>query len=213
MEVLKTKVALQEFVSNCRANNKSIGLVPTMGALHQGHISLVNKALAENDVVICSIYVNPTQFNNADDLNKYPRTLEHDLALLKKVNCTAVFNPETSDLYPNGVNADDFNFGSLVTVMEGKFRPGHFKGMATVVKRLLLACTPDRAYFGEKDFQQLIVIRELVRQEKLPVQIIGCPIARELDGLAMSSRNIRLNVQQRHAAPVIFESLNELKKR
>lgn len=213
MQVFNTNAALKKFIADCRANNKSIGFVPTMGALHAGHISLINRALDENDIVVCSIYVNPTQFNNPDDLENYPRTLETDIALLEKAKCSVVFNPETSELYPEEVVADNFDFEYLESIMEGKFRPGHFKGMATIVKRLLLAVQPDKAYFGEKDFQQLAIINDLVRREKIPVEIIGCPIVREIDGLAMSSRNVRLNAPQRHAAAGIYEALNELKER
>lgn len=213
MQVFTKNKALQDFITNCKAANLSIGFVPTMGALHQGHISLITNALAHNDVVVCSIYVNPTQFNNQADLHNYPRTQEQDLALLEKAKCTAVYIPETADLYPDEVKSDDISFGDLENVMEGKYRPGHFKGMATVVKRLFLAIKPTRAYFGEKDYQQLAIIKLLVEREKLPIEIVGCPIVRELDGLALSSRNTRLNVQQRHAAPAIFRALNLLKSR
>lgn len=213
MHVFNTNIALKEFVAECRAKQQSIGFVPTMGALHLGHMSLINRALEENDVVICSIYVNPTQFNNQADLSNYPRSLETDIALLQKSKCTAVFSPNTTELYPDEVKSDEFDFGNLESTMEGKYRPGHFKGMATVVKKLLLAVNADRAYFGEKDFQQLVIIKELVRREKMPVVIIGCPIVREMDGLAMSSRNVRLNAPQRHAASGIYQALIELKER
>ena len=212
MQVFSTQRELRNYLEPLAAQGKSVGFVPTMGALHQGHISLIKRAKSENDIVVCSIFINPTQFNNADDLAKYPRVKDQDLALLGQFDCQVVYTPEVEDIYPNGTIADSFDFGLLESVMEGKYRPGHFKGVATVVNRLFNAVKPTRAYFGEKDFQQLAIIRALVKMKKLPIDIIGCPTSREADGLAMSSRNLRLTLQQRHAAPAIYESLINLKE-
>lgn len=178
-----------------------------MGALHEGHLELVRMARAENDVVICSIFVNPIQFNNSADLEKYPRTLDEDLEKLRGEGCDLAFIPTVGEMYPDDPD-EDFDFGRLEKVLEGEFRPGHFKGVAVVVKRLFNIVKPHRAYFGEKDFQQLQVIRKLVETESLPVTIVPCPIVREPDGLAMSSRNMRLDPQSRGKAPFIFRTLN-----
>lgn len=189
-----------------RCEGKSIALVPTMGALHAGHASLVERAVLENDVVVVSIFVNPTQFNDKNDLNNYPRTLEADCVLLERVGVTVVFAPAVEEMYP----AEDtrvFSFAPLDTVMEGACRPGHFNGVAQIVSKLFYAVEPDRAYFGEKDFQQLAIIREMVRQLSLDVEIIGCPIVREPDGLAMSSRNTLLSADERERALVISRTL------
>jgi len=195
-----------QLVRNQSSKGIGIGFVPTMGALHDGHISLINKAKADNDFVVCSIFVNPAQFNNKNDLLNYPRSIGADREMLSKAGCDLVFIPTESEIYPT---ASDFeaDFGNLETVMEGKFRPGHFKGVAKVVARLFEIILPDKAYFGEKDFQQLTVIRELIRKMELKIEIIGCPTLREADGLAMSSRNIHLTAEERNAAPVIFEVL------
>jgi len=197
---------LQRALSEERSAGKSIGFVPTMGALHQGHLELVRRSVLENGVSVVSIFVNPTQFNDANDLLKYPRTLEADCDLLRTVNCSYVFAPEVEEIYPEP-DTRQFDFGGLATVMEGRFRPGHFNGVAQVVSRLFDIVKPDRAYFGEKDFQQLAVVRELVRQLDLNLQIIGCPIVREKDGLAMSSRNRRLNENQLEQAVIISQTL------
>jgi pantoate--beta-alanine ligase len=212
MHTYTTQTALRQKITELLKVNKTIGFVPTMGALHSGHLSLVKKALAENDVVICSVFVNPTQFNSQTDLLAYPRVPEQDAKLLAQAGCHILYMPEASDLYPEGLQSEFFDFGPLGEVMEGKYRPGHFAGMATVVKRLFNAVTPTRAYFGEKDFQQLAIIRQLVKKENLPIEVVGCSIAREADGLAMSSRNLRLNAPQRVAASVIYESLQQLKE-
>lgn len=212
MHIFKTQAELKQLLSSQPYTGKSIGFVPTMGALHKGHLSLVERAMAENDLVVSSIFVNPTQFNNTDDLAKYPRMPEQDLALLEKLGCHIAYLPAVSDLYPNGPEVESFDFGELENVMEGKHRPGHFQGMATVVKRLLLAVQPAQAYFGKKDYQQWLIVKRLAELEKINTQIVGCPIEREADGLAMSSRNLRLTPQQRHAAPVIFEALTQLKE-
>lgn len=212
MQVISTQQELRKSLTALKQAGNEIGFVPTMGALHHGHISLITKARNENDVVVCSIFVNPTQFNNADDLAKYPRLTDQDLALLSQNSCDFVYLPEVEDLYPDGATAETFDFGNLEQVMEGKHRPGHFQGVATVVKRLFAAVQPNRAYFGEKDYQQLAVIRTLVKMENLAIEVIGCATEREADGLAMSSRNLRLTPQQRHAAPAIYESLINLKE-
>ena len=189
-------------------NLKKIGFVPTMGALHQGHLSLVSQALKQNDCVVVSIFVNPTQFDNEGDLVKYPRTLDKDVALLKTLQGTIfIYAPEVKELYNNNVQSKSFNFGPIANEMEGKHRKGHFDGVGTVVSLLLKAVQPTNAYFGEKDFQQLQIVKKLVELEKLPVRIVGCPIIRETNGLAMSSRNKRLSPQQLEAATIIHKSL------
>lgn len=194
-----------------RKDGLSIGFVPTMGALHEGHISLIQCARAENDVVVCSIFVNPIQFNNPEDLKKYPITLERDLEMLEEAGCHLVFAPNAEEMYPEPVK-EHFDFGSLETVMEGQFRAGHFNGVAVVVKKLFEIIEPDRAYFGEKDFQQLAIVKQLVKDFEIPVQIIPCPIIREDDGLAMSSRNRRLTELDRVQAPFIHQTLSEAKE-
>ncbi|MDR4987561.1 MAG: pantoate--beta-alanine ligase [Bacteroidales bacterium] len=185
---------------------KSIGFVPTMGALHQGHLALVEQARKENDLVVCSIFVNPIQFNRPEDLATYPRTLDEDLKLLETVRCDAVFCPEVQEMYPHP-EQKNYDFGTLDKVMEGKYRQGHFNGVAVVVSKLFGIVSPDRAYFGRKDFQQLQVIRALVVMEGLDVEIIACPTVREEDGLAMSSRNRRLSASQRSEASTIYRAL------
>ncbi len=183
-----------------------IGFVPTMGALHAGHISLVKQAISETQVVVVSIFVNPTQFNDKSDLEKYPRNLEADLKLLEKTGCQIVFAPKTEEIYPEP-DTRKFEFGELETVMEGKHRPGHFNGVAQVVSKLFEIVKPDKAYFGLKDFQQLAIIKEMVTQLNLPVEIVPCAIVREESGLAMSSRNELLSAEERINAAVISESL------
>ena len=181
-----------------------------MGALHQGHLSLVENSVKECDLTVVSIFVNPTQFNNPDDLKKYPRTLEADLELLKAFKVDVVFNPEADEMYPEE-DTRKFNFGALESVMEGAHRPGHFNGVAQIVSKLFDAVKPDKAYFGEKDFQQLAIIKAMVRDYRYPVEIVPCPIIREEDGLAMSSRNVRLNKEQRSSAVNISKALFETK--
>ena len=192
-------------------NGTLIGFVPTMGALHEGHLSLVEKAKKENDIVVVSIFVNPTQFDNADDLTNYPKTLEKDLSLLKAANCDIVFTPTPEEIYADNIQSQSFDFDGLEFQMEGKFRAGHFNGVGTIVERLFKVVKPHKAYFGEKDFQQIQIIRKMVQKRKLTVQIISCPIHREKDGLAMSSRNTRLTTAQRAAAPFIYETLKKAK--
>lgn len=190
---------------------KSIGFVPTMGALHQGHMSLIQTALNETNLVVCSVFVNPTQFNNPNDLKAYPRTLDKDSSELEQNGCHILFAPSISEVYPNtlDVSTVDVNFGSLTQVMEARFRPGHFNGVIAVVRRLFEIVKPNRAYFGEKDFQQLCIVRQLTQNEGLGIEIVGCPIIREADGLAMSSRNMNLSEIERKAAASIPKLLAE----
>jgi len=189
----------------------SIGFVPTMGALHKGHLSLIKQAKKENDIVVVSIFVNPTQFNKQEDLINYPKTIDTDLSLLKSVYCDLVFTPTAEEIYSNNIQSQVFDFDGLEQQMEGKFRDGHFNGVGTIVKRLFQIVTPNKAYFGEKDFQQLQIIRKLVQKNQMPVKIIGCDIYRENDGLAMSSRNSRLLEEHRNASPFIYQTLKKAK--
>ncbi len=194
--------------------DQTLGLVPTMGALHQGHLSLVKKALAENKKVVVSIFVNPTQFDNANDLDKYPRSLESDVQLLNGLsNEIIVFAPSIDDIYDSKVQSKTFDFEGLDQVMEGRFRTGHFEGVGTIVDLLLRTVSPDKAYFGEKDFQQLQVIRKLVEKNDIGVEVIGCPIEREPNGLAMSSRNERLSTELRQKASFIYNTLKTAKQK
>lgn len=201
---------LQSYLSEFKGSSK-IGFVPTMGALHRGHLSLVERAKKENDLVVASIFVNPTQFDRAEDLLKYPKTLESDKQLLNSVGCDVIFVPTVQEMYPEKIASQKFNFAGLDAVMEGKFRLGHFDGVGTVVKRLFDIVKPDNAYFGEKDYQQLMIVKKMVETEKITVNIIGCRISREPDGLAMSSRNKRLTEVQRLEAPLIYKSLQKAK--
>ncbi|MCF6342819.1 MAG: pantoate--beta-alanine ligase [Bacteroidales bacterium] len=193
-----------------RVKGHSIGFVPTMGALHEGHLSLMRRAKKENDLMAVSVFVNPLQFNNPEDLEKYPRNLEADMRLLEAVGCDVLFVPDTQEMYPEE-ETKSYDFGELETVMEGAHRPGHFNGVAVVVKKLFDIVKPRRAYFGEKDFQQLAIIKKLVEKENLAVEIVPCPIVRETDGLAMSSRNARLTPEERAIAPFIFKTLQRAK--
>lgn len=212
MLVFTSTKSIKEHLLSYQKTN-AIGFVPTMGALHQGHLSLISQAQIKNDVVVVSIFVNPTQFNNPDDLLKYPRTIEADLQLLQAVNCDVVFIPSVDELYTNTLKVEQFDFGGIEFEMEGKFRKGHFDGVGTVVKKLFEIIQPNNAYFGEKDFQQLQIVKKLVEITKIPVNIIGCKIYRESDGLAMSSRNVRLNLEQRKAAPFIYQTLLQTKEK
>jgi pantoate--beta-alanine ligase len=207
------KTDLSHHIDVLKANGKTIGFVPTMGALHNGHLSLVNKGLAKNDIVVVSIFVNPTQFDNQEDLVKYPRTLDSDMALLQTVSdeTIIVYAPTVDDIYDDVVTSQSFTFDGLEHEMEGAFRSGHFDGVGTIVKRLLEIVKPNYAYFGEKDFQQLQIIKKLVELHHLPVKIIGCAIHRAEDGLAMSSRNARLTNEHRQIAPFIYKTLNTAK--
>jgi pantoate--beta-alanine ligase len=206
MRIYHRKDDLQKEMAFLKKEGKSIGFVPTMGALHEGHLTLVRQCVSENDICVVSIFVNPTQFNNKEDLEKYPRMLEVDAALLKENGCGFIFAPDEKEIYPEP-DLRIFDFGILDKVMEGRFRPGHFNGVAQVVSKLFDMVQPDKAYFGEKDFQQLVIIRELVRQYNIPVKIIGCPIVREPDGMALSSRNMRLSPEEREKAVLISDTL------
>jgi pantoate--beta-alanine ligase len=211
IKVYKTVEKLKEKLAELRLNNQSIGFVPTMGALHAGHLALVKQSSKENDITVCSIFVNPVQFNNNNDLINYPRNLEKDINILKEEDCAIVFAPSVEEIYPEPAS-ESFNFGNLETVMEGANRPGHFNGVALVVKRLFQIIEPDSAYFGEKDYQQLLIIKELVKKEQLNIKIVPVSIVREEDGLAMSSRNTRLTDNQRKYANKIYNTLLEVKE-
>lgn len=206
MEIIRNTAALRGLVDDARAAGRSIGLVPTMGALHEGHISLVDRARRENDLVVVSVFVNPTQFNNAEDLATYPRTEEADCAKLQAAGVDVAFIPTVDDIYPEP-DTRVFPLGPVAEVMEGAMRPGHFNGVAQIVSKLFAAVKPTRAYFGEKDFQQIAVIRKMVELEGFDLEIVDCPICRHEDGLAMSSRNTRLTPEQREVAPVIHRTL------
>ena len=211
MQIVNTRKELQEIITKWKNEGRVVGFVPTMGALHEGHLSLVKEAGEQSDAVVVSIFVNPTQFNNPDDLKTYPRDIDKDIRMLEELPVELIFVPSVKEMYPEE-DTRQFDFGSLDKVMEGKFRPGHFNGVAQVVSKLFDYVTPDKAFFGEKDFQQLAIIRQMVRDLKMPVDVIGCAIIREPDGLAMSSRNMLLAPEMRKNAPVIaktlFESLN-----
>lgn len=207
MEVIRTVAGLRGRIDALKADGKTIGLVPTMGALHEGHLSLVNRARGENDVVVVSVFVNPTQFNNPDDLRTYPRTEEADCALLEKAGVDFAFIPSVEEVYPEP-DTRQFELGPVAEVMEGAMRPGHFNGVAQVVSKLFAMTTPTRAYFGEKDFQQIAVIRAMTERYGYPVEIVPCPIVREADGLAASSRNRLLTPEHRAAAPAIYEAMS-----
>jgi pantoate--beta-alanine ligase len=211
MEVITTIHAFNVQIAKAKSEGKTIGFVPTMGALHEGHLELMRQAKRENDLLAVSIFVNPIQFNNKEDLKKYPRTLVQDSVLLEQVGCDLLFAPDENEMYPDSVN-DHYEFGKLAEVMEGASRPGHFNGVAIVVRKLLEVVEPDKAYFGEKDFQQLAIIQQLVNILSLPVEIVPCQIVREKDGLAMSSRNMRLTENERFAAPFIYQTLTKAVK-
>ncbi|WP_242156217.1 pantoate--beta-alanine ligase [Aestuariivivens sediminis] len=213
MQVYKEQKQIKAELESFRGEHLSIGFVPTMGALHEGHLALVKEALNQNDKVVVSIFVNPTQFNNAIDLEKYPRTLQDDVALLQTLgeDRVVVYAPTVEDIYGGHIESQQFDFDGLEQEMEGKFRPGHFNGVGTVVKRLFEIVAPHKAYFGKKDFQQLAIIKRLVHKYDIPVQIIGCKIQREPNGLAMSSRNARLTSEQKKAASFIYQTLTTAK--
>ncbi len=210
MEVFEKADTVSKFIDKLKAEGKKIGFVPTMGALHRGHLSLIEAARKDNDIVVASIFVNPTQFNNPNDLKNYPRNLDRDLKLLEDNNCDLVFTPSVSEIYPDeNSKKSEYHFGKIVKVMEGKFRPGHFDGVANVVSRLFKIIKPDNAYFGQKDFQQYILIKTLADKylSDLHIQVHRCPIIREKDGLAMSSRNVLLNPEQRKSSALISKTL------
>ncbi|HUM89737.1 MAG TPA: pantoate--beta-alanine ligase [Prolixibacteraceae bacterium] len=206
MEVVRTIKDLSKIIDDQRINGSRIGFIPTMGALHQGHISLVKRAGEECNFVVVSIFVNPTQFNNKEDLERYPRDLGADVALLEKTSCNIVFAPTAEEMYPEP-DTRAFNFGDIENVMEGVYRPGHFNGVAQIVSKLFDAVRPDNAYFGLKDFQQLAIIKKMVNMMNYPITIVPCAIVREADGLAMSSRNKLLSKEQRENATVISKTL------
>ena len=211
MKVINKTSDLQAIIEQLKNDGKSIGLVPTMGALHKGHLSLVKNSISNNDITVVSIFVNPTQFNNPNDLASYPRTVDKDLELLQTVGCDVVFAPEADDIYSKSETDSrfEFDFEGLDKVMEGKFRPGHFNGVVQIVSKLFDLVRPDRAYFGEKDFQQLAIIRLMTRRYNLPIEIVPCPIVREDSGLALSSRNSLLKDNEKQVAQHIYAVLNE----
>jgi pantoate--beta-alanine ligase len=208
MLIFKKIAELQEFLSEIKARHKSVGFVPTMGALHQGHLSLIATSKQQCDVTICSIFVNPTQFNDKNDLDRYPRMPDKDIALLQSANCDAVFLPSAEEIYPSEEKGS-YDFGYLDKILEGEFRPGHFNGVAQVVKRFFDIIRPTKAFFGSKDYQQVMIVKALVKQIQSPVEIIACPILREADGLAMSSRNALLSDEERKVAGLIPKLLKQ----
>ncbi len=208
MHIFYGKAALVDFLKSIKTNKSKIGFVPTMGALHQGHLSLMQKSLSENDATVVSIFVNPTQFNNPEDLAKYPRTLDVDIKKIETLDPKIiVYAPDANDIYDGNPTSQTFDFDGLENQMEGKFRPGHFDGVGTVVKRLFEIVEPTNAYFGEKDFQQLQIIKKMVRKNKMNVNVIGCAIYRQTNGLAMSSRNELLTAQDKEKASLIYKTL------
>lgn len=211
MQIITTKQELASCVADCKKAGLRIGFVPTMGALHEGHLTLVRRAVAENDRCFVSVFVNPTQFNDKNDLANYPRTIDADARLLESAGCACLFAPTPDEMYDAAEMASTFafDFGGLDQVMEGKYRPGHFNGVVQVVSKLFRLVQPDKAYFGEKDFQQLAIIRRMVKVMRLPVEIVGCPIVRETSGLALSSRNALLTPEQRQTAVHISAVLKE----
>jgi len=215
MKIFKNKTDLIACIDILKSEKKTLGFVPTMGALHEGHGSLIRKGLSENNYIVVSIFVNPTQFDNQEDLIKYPRTLHNDVELLKTISeeKIIVYAPTVIDIYGDHAVSTSFSYDGLEHEMEGRFRDGHFDGVGTIVKRLFEIVRPDKAYFGEKDFQQLMIVKKLVDKYDIPVKVVGCKIHRAKDGLAMSSRNSRLNLEHREAAPFIFKILNAAKEK
>ena len=209
MRVFNKNQSLSDFLESLSTQNFSVGFVPTMGALHNGHLSLIKQAIDENDHVIVSIYINPTQFDDKHDLDKYPYNLEEDIKILKTIknDKLSLFTPSNFEIYGKNISKENFNFEGLDQHMEGKFRPGHFAGVATVVRKLLEVVRPNKAYFGEKDYQQLLIVNKLAELLKFPISIIGCPISRDENGLALSSRNSRLSTDDRLHASVIYKNL------
>jgi len=211
MRVFEKIEDLRQYLAGLKESGKTIGFIPTMGALHDGHLQLVRTSISQNDITTVSIFVNPIQFNNPEDLAGYPRNLSADLEKLESAGCDIVFTPSAEEMYPEPVT-NEMDFGQLDKVMEGFFRPGHFRGVGIVVKKLLDITGPHRAYFGEKDYQQLAIIRHMVKSLSMPVEIVPCAIVREADGLALSSRNKRLTPEQRAAAPGIYRALLKAKE-
>lgn len=212
MNIFKTKDILADFVASKREKGMSIGFVPTMGALHNGHISLVNASKADNQVTVCSIFVNPTQFNQKEDFDKYPRLIDDDIRLLEASGCDALFIPEVNEMYAPKSEVLNYHFSHITHSLEGTFRPGHFDGVITIVKKLFDAVNPDNAYFGQKDFQQCMVIKELISHFNLNINLKIIPTLRESDGLAMSSRNLRLSPSERKQAIAIYQACNFIKE-
>lgn len=213
MHIFYGKVALIAYLKTIKTTNSTIGFVPTMGALHQGHLALMQRSLKENDDTVVSIFVNPTQFNNPEDLEKYPRTLEDDVKKMRGLSDKIIlYAPSVDDIYEGNMISQDFDFDGLENQMEGKFRPGHFNGVGTIVNRLFEIVLPTNAYFGEKDFQQLQIVKKMVEKNNLPVNVVGCPIFREENQLAMSSRNERLTAEERKEAAIIYKTLTEAKE-
>lgn len=210
MQVIKSIAELQACLANERSNGNSIGLVPTMGALHEGHASLVRRSVSENDVTVVSVFLNPTQFNDPKDLERYPRTLDSDCELLEACGAQVVFAPSVGEMYPEP-DTRTFSYPPTDSVMEGERRPGHFNGVCQIVSKLFAITSPDRSYFGEKDYQQIAVIRRMVADLGFKVEVIACPVIREEDGLAMSSRNTLLSVEEKALAPNIYRVLKESK--
>lgn len=213
MHIFYGKVALIAYLKTIKTANSTIGFVPTMGALHQGHLALMQRSLKENDDTVVSIFVNPTQFNNPEDLEKYPRTLEEDVKKMRGLSDKMIlYAPSVEDIYEGNTISQSFDFDGLENQMEGKFRPGHFNGVGTIVKRLFEIVSPTNAYFGEKDFQQLQIVKKMVEKNHMPVNVVGCPIFREDNLLAMSSRNERLTPEERKEAAIIYKTLTEAKE-
>ncbi len=214
MIICKTKKEIQNVLADFRNDKIKIGFVPTMGALHSGHLSLIKRSVSENDIVVVSVFVNPTQFNNKDDLNNYPRDFEEDASILSKSGCTIAFFPSEKEVYENGDLSEriDFEDKFLFNTLEGEFRPGHFSGVVTVVKKLFEIISPQKAYFGKKDYQQLAIIKKMVDYYKLPIEINACEIIREKNGLALSSRNLLLTYEEKEKASNIHKTLEEVKK-
>ncbi|GAA0892532.1 pantoate--beta-alanine ligase [Fulvivirga kasyanovii] len=211
MEIYRDIAPLQQYLNEHKFHGKKIGLVPTMGALHSGHLSLIQASQSDNDITVCSIYVNPTQFNNSQDLEKYPRNLDQDISLLREAGCHVLFCPDDSEIYTEQPKIS-FNFAGLDQVMEGKFRPGHFSGVGLIVSKLFNIVAPHRAYFGQKDLQQYLIIKQLVKDLSYGVQLKCIPIMREADGMAMSSRNRRLTEEGRTRAVILYRALSEAQK-
>ena len=213
MKIFNNKKDLKDCLLDYKTKKKTIGFVPTMGALHEGHLSLIENAKLKNDIVIVSIFVNPTQFDSAEDLKQYPKTIENDIKLLRSVSCDILFSPSVKEIYSENITSEKFNFDGLEHQMEGAFRKGHFDGVATIVKTLFEIIEPNKAYFGQKDFQQLQIIKKMVDKHHLNVKVKGCPIYREESGLAMSSRNARLSKEQKEAGPFIYRTLNKIQQK
>ncbi len=210
LKIFTTKAAVGQYLSQIKASGKTVGFVPTMGALHQGHLSLIELAQQHSDIIICSVFVNPSQFNDPKDLEKYPRTIEADIKLLEQVNCDILFNPGVNEMYDDNEQWH-LNIGETEHLLEGEFRPGHYQGVTQVVYKLFNIVKPDAAYFGQKDYQQFLIISKMVDMLNMPVKLVMCPIKRETDGLAMSSRNIHLTADDRLHALVLSRTLNAIK--